>query len=565
MMLMLLGLITILGIVEVGYLYWAKRDAQKVADLAALSGAQQLTDPTCPTDSAAYKAASSNAADNGSSDYSVAISCGRQPASGSSILAPASASSAAAIKVVTSLNVNHLFGKGMAWQSTFPVKATAVAINQEPIAAFSVGSSLASINNQLLESTLGTYLGLQLISYNGIANTNISLLELVKQLPINIGTVDSVLQAPITVSDFLNAYVQALSKAPDAASIDLGFVQQQVALIEAKLGDVPITLGDILNVNANTTDPNAALNTNISALDILSAAILAGDSKNGVSLPAVTINLPTVANISLMASVIEPPQIGVGGVGTTAHTAQIRLGLNISLVNNPTLPSNQSLLNIPLYVEVASADATIKNIQCNTPTEGGSLGDIVTIEAKPGLLNAFLGTLDTNSAFGNTHNDWSSVIAGGGFASLVNVSANVLGIIIPVAELQAKSNISLATYTPPAPSNSFTVSEQQPLPQEWSTPSENIDLGTAIDSLLTSKTLQVQPKLLGISLPGLDTLLSGLLNGLGSLLQPILDPVLSSIDNLLIHPLLQTLGVNIDSADIKLISVNCNSGAQLVY
>ena len=42
MLLILLGLINMLGLVEVGYLYWAKRDAQKVADLAALAGAQRL-------------------------------------------------------------------------------------------------------------------------------------------------------------------------------------------------------------------------------------------------------------------------------------------------------------------------------------------------------------------------------------------------------------------------------------------------------------------------------------------------------------------------------------------
>ncbi|WP_295516832.1 pilus assembly protein TadG-related protein, partial [uncultured Stenotrophomonas sp.] len=42
MMLVMAGLVTMLGLVEVGYLLWAKRDAQKVADLAALAGAQRL-------------------------------------------------------------------------------------------------------------------------------------------------------------------------------------------------------------------------------------------------------------------------------------------------------------------------------------------------------------------------------------------------------------------------------------------------------------------------------------------------------------------------------------------
>ncbi|KAG1534402.1 hypothetical protein G6F50_015574 [Rhizopus delemar] len=42
MMLVMLALLAMLGLVEIGYLFWAKRDAQKVADLAALAGAQRL-------------------------------------------------------------------------------------------------------------------------------------------------------------------------------------------------------------------------------------------------------------------------------------------------------------------------------------------------------------------------------------------------------------------------------------------------------------------------------------------------------------------------------------------
>ncbi|SFK98022.1 pilus assembly protein TadG-related protein [Rhodanobacter glycinis] len=574
MMLMLLGLISILGIVEVGYLYWAHRDAQKVADLAALSGAQQLSGPACTTDSDAYKAALGNAADNGATGKdgkpangytSIDITCGRQPANGSSILAPASASSVAAIKVVASRGVNPLFGKGMAWQSTFPIKAEAVAINSQPIASFSVGSSLAKIDPTLLNTTLGTSLGLQLLSHNGIANTNISLLGLVKASPIDVGTVSGVLNAPITVGDFLTAYVQALQQSSNAANIDMSIVNAGVASIEAQLGNTSIDLGSILNVNANTDDPNVALNTDVSALDILNAVVLAADSKNAVALPATSIDVPGVATVDLSLSIIEPPQIGIGGVGTTAHTAEIRLSLSVSVLNNPTMPENQSLLSIPLYLEIAPTDASIKSIQCHVPIDNGGIGNIVTIEADPGLLNAFLGKLNASSAFTNTQSDWATIVADGDFASLVNVSANVLGIVIPVAELQAKSDLSLKTYTPPAPSHPFTESPAQPLPQEWSTPANNIDLGTVIDGLLTSKTLHVQPKLLGISLSGLDSLLSGLLNGLSTLLRPILDPVFRSVDELLIHPLLQTLGISIDSADVRLISVNCNSGAQLVY
>ena len=146
------------------------------------------------------------------------------------------------------------------------------------MAVFSVGSSLLDLNTNaalqsLLGSSLGTSLGLQLLSYNGIANADISLLGLVDQLGINAGTLSSVLGTQVSISQFLDAYVQALSQSADAATIDMNLVQSQVAAIEAQIGTTTIALGDILNVQAHSDDPNVALDTQVSALDILSGAL----------------------------------------------------------------------------------------------------------------------------------------------------------------------------------------------------------------------------------------------------------------------------------------------------
>ncbi|WP_329742407.1 hypothetical protein [Dyella sp. A6] len=561
MMLMLLGLISILGIAEVGYLYWAHNDVQKVADMAALSGAQQLTGTSCAAGSTPYVAASGNAVENGGTTAngytSIDISCGGQPANGSSVLLPASASSVAAIKVVAHRQLPALWG--LAWKSTFPVNADAVAVNGDPIAAFSVGSRLLGIDsssplNQLLNTTLGTSLGLQLLSYNGIANTDISLLDLVKQMNIDAGTVDSVLQAPITVGNFLDAYAQVLSKNPAAAGIDLTFVDQQIALIKAQLGDVPITLGDVLDVNANTTDPNAALNTNVNALDILSSVIMAGDSKNAVALPATTVGIPGIASVSLTLSIIEPPQIGVGGVGTTAHTAQVRLGLDVSAVTT-SLASNESLLSIPLYLEVAPSDATITSIQCEMPTGTGGLQDNVTIQAIPGVLKSFLGSL-TPTAFDNTTESWASLINSGSPAPLVNVSLAGL----PVAAIEGMANVTLATT--PTASHTFNVDTSTSVSLQsgmtWIDGTPSAILGTAITSLLASPNLQLSVNPLGVDL-------GSLLDGVTALLQPVLTPLFDTLDQALIGPLLQTVGIQIGTADVNLMSVNCNPGTRLVY
>jgi uncharacterized membrane protein len=575
MMLMLIGLITILGIVEVGYLYSAKRDAQKVADLAALSGVQQLTTPadTCPT--AAITSASNNATTNGATTangYSTpSISCGGQPASSSSMLAPASTSSVAAIKVDVTRNMNHLFGAGMAWTGTHPVSATAVAINTQPIASFSVGSRLVGIGsgsplNQLLSSALGTQLGLQLLSYNGIANTNISLLNLVNQLNINAGTVNGVLSAPITVTGFLNAYVQALQQSSNAANIDLGFVNSQVSSIEAQIGNTAINLGDILNVNANTTNPNVALNTDVSALDILNAVLLAADSQNAVALNGGSINVPGVATVGLQLAVIAPPQIAVGGVGTTAHTAQVRLALNITALSTP-LTGGESLLGVPIYVEVAPADATISSINC------GNTQDTVGITATPGLVNAFLGTLPS-TAFTNTTSSWTTLVQSGIPAPLIQANVNLLGPLgLPVLQLVTISGSAyvvgtanlptLLTFDVPTP---VSHPLNPPLMQTAGSPSTT-SLSTVVTSLLGSSTLQTTATLLGginVTLP--SATLSPLLSILSSALtQPPTTGVLPSLDSLLVSPLLKATGIEIGTADVNLIDVKCNAGPQLVY
>lgn len=553
MMLMLVGLVAMLGLVEIGYLYWAKRETQKVVDLAALAGAQQLT--ACSTDNSSNSAALGNARiDNGFSDTLV-ITCGHwdpTQAGAQHFVSVTSSLPLNAVRVEATLPVTPFFG----FARFDGINATAIAASQgQPIAAFSVGSSLLNIDpssplGTLLGTALGSSLGLQLLSYNGIANANISLLGLVKALPVDIGTVNSVLTTQVTVTDLLTAYVNALSQSSSASTIDLAFVNQQVAAIELQLGNIPINLGQILNVDATTEDPNVALNVDVNALDILSAVVLAADGANAVALPATSISIPGVATISLALSIVEPPQIGVGGVGTVAHTAEIRLDLDVTALSTPI--NGQQLLDLPLYLEVAPTDGTITAIECNVPGSGGANSDSVTITAAPGVLNAFLGKLPS-AAFNNTSETWSSLISSGSLAPLVNV--------LNLATISASANVQLAAN--PATALTFSVDPTIPVSQQsgmtQTAGTSSAVLGNLIGSLLGSTSLNVTINLLGlpINLAPVASLLATLSTALA--------PVLSSLDSLLVGPLLQALGINIGTAQVSLLSVNCNTTPQLVY
>ena len=556
MMLMLAGLVAMLGLVEIGYLYWAKRDTQKVVDLAALAGAQQLA--TCSSSNTSNTAALGNATVDNGFNGTLTIDCGHwdstQPGD-QHFVSVTPALPLNAVRVQASLPLIPFFG----FAHFNSISATAIAISRgPPIASFSVGSSLLTVDpssplGQLLSQALGSSLGLQLLSYNGIANANISLLGLVQALPIDAGTVNGVLTSQVSLTDFLTAYVAALNQNASGSGIDMGFVNQQVALIEAQLGNIPINLGNILNVDANTQDPNVALNTSVNALDILNAVLLAADSANAVALPATSVNVPGVGTVSLAMSIVEPPQIGVGGVGTVAHTAQIRLALNISALSTPL--TGQQLLGLPLYLEVAPTDATITALECNVPGTGGKNSDSVTINTAPGVLNAFLGTLPAG-AINTISESWPTLISAGTVAPLVNVAVLGVGLV----QISASANVQLATN--PATPLTFSVDPTVPIAQQPNmtqtagTSSEL--LGTLIGSLLGSTSLKTTVNLGGasLSLPVAPLLAT---------LSAALAPVLSALDSALVGPLLQTLGVNIGTAQVNLRSVNCNTAAQLVY
>jgi uncharacterized membrane protein len=555
-MLMLAGLVAMLGLVEIGYLYWAKRDTQKVVDLAALAGAQQLA--TCSSSNTSNTAALGNATVDNGFNGTLTIDCGHwdstQPGD-QHFVSVTPALPLNAVRVQASLPLIPFFG----FAHFNSISATAIAISRgPPIASFSVGSSLLTVDpssplGQLLSQALGSSLGLQLLSYNGIANANISLLGLVQALPIDAGTVNGVLTSQVSLTDFLTAYVAALNQNASGSGIDMGFVSQQVALIEAQLGNIPINLGNILNVDANTQDPNVALNTSVNALDILNAVLLAADSANAVALPATSVNVPGVGTVSLAMSIVEPPQIGVGGVGTVAHTAQIRLALNISALSTPL--TGQQLLGLPLYLEVAPTDATITALECNVPGTGGKNSDSVTINTAPGVLNAFLGTLPAG-AINTISESWPTLISAGTVAPLVNVAVLGVGLV----QISASANVQLATN--PATPLTFSVDPTVPIAQQpnmtQTAGTSSEILGTLIGSLLGSTSLKTTVNLGGasLSLPVAPLLAT---------LSAALAPVLSALDSALVGPLLQTLGVNIGTAQVNLRSVNCNTAAQLVY
>jgi uncharacterized membrane protein len=422
MMLMLLGLIGMLGLVEVGYLYWAKRDTQKVADLAALAGAQALED--CNAANTNNTAASGNATNENHFGGNLTVNCGTWNSAATygtdnGFSASAQGVSPNAVQVVAERPVTPFF----AFTPSLPnVSAQAVATNTPPVATFSVGTTLVGVTGtaplqQFLQGIGLNLSGTSLVGYAGLANVYITPAGLLQQLGVSVPTNVSVSQLNTLLSAQTNA--QALTNVLNAI-VTVGGQQtltsanvSLVNAIDAAVGNVPlnVTLGSSTNAPsglfAQIVGPNgaanSALNTQVNALQLLEAAIGVATTGHAINAQAVNLSLPFGINVNTATSVIEPPSVGVGGVGTTAYTAQIRTFIDITTASSSPLFGTTGLIdlsvNLPIAIDIANAQAQLTSL-CSTTTSSGA--PQATIAVTSSVLKMCVGNITQANAFSTT-------------------------------------------------------------------------------------------------------------------------------------------------------------------
>jgi len=423
MLVMLLALISMLGLIEVGYLYWARRDTQKVADLAALAGALRLN--ACAPDNSNNTAAYGPAyTENGFTKGTLSIQCGTwDPLVNAGISDHFSATPAGstpnAVKVVAQRPVIPMFG---ASPTLSTVSASAVAAGQAPTAVFTIGSTLATVSGK---SPLGQALaavGLNipeasLVGYQGLANATITPSGLLNQLGVQV-------PANLTAGG-LNQFLASSVQAHALIDVLNGVVnvagQQQllsanatlVNAVTAAIGSAPgqVTLGSnsaTSGLFAQITAPDSAglqsaLNAQVSALQLISTAVAVASGQHALSgnLSTPSNAIPGL-NISTAFAVIEPPQIGVGGIGASASTAQVRAFVNVQL-NSANVPLIGALLsplatinlNLPIAIDLVNAKATVADL-C-TQTDGTP--QTATFNVTSSILQMCVGGITQASAF----------------------------------------------------------------------------------------------------------------------------------------------------------------------
>lgn len=508
--------------IDIGRLAQEAREDQKIADMAALDAVRGA-----PVDYQALAEASAlrNGFPLGSPGYSLtAIEGGK--VSGACEAVPGAGS---ACVTVTSPHENK-----------FPFLTGRDSMTRAGVASntayggFMIGSSLATIDtarSNILNSVLGgmlkgSALSLSAASWQGLVAGDVTLDAFRTQLAamgFGVGTVEELLDADVTMAQLLQATAGALNNEGGVANAALA--TQLVSLAASVTNTTQFSLGDFMHVSQGAD--NAALASQLNVFQLVTGSAQVANGNAFVEVPDIGVTVPGVASTRVRLQVIQPPQFYFGPVGGSVSTAQIDLTVAPTL-NLPLSVAGLAGVAVtgafPVRITGAGATGTLSAASCATPA-----GITVTVDptAISGSISASL-------------------------TARVSLSVFLLG-TIPIADVTIPtSNVVPHTDAPPS---DLTFSH----PTEFPPP----------DGTMTSKHTGSQP----LGLNGLTNITVGSpsvqLLGLTPLPIPVgnvvtavvnaLDPVLANLDNNVMTPLLDALGLDVGSADVTALALQCDT------
>lgn len=521
--------------VDEGSLYLERRQAQAVADLAAIAAA---TDPSKALDTA-FRTFQANGLIGGTlsiDDPSIQVRSGRpvEVVTGRYKAAPELSVSARfspggtppnAVQV-TYRKTGTLF-LARPWQTAPEISVAALA-TATPQASFSVGSRLASLNggvaNALLKSLLGTSATLDVMSYNALLDANVDLLDFLEAMNQKLNL------SAVTYGDVLKAAASRGAIAGALATLLNGTAKTAATTISTTIADtgtIPLSkLLDLGPLSSLKLGAEAGYSAGVSALELLNAAaVIAGNGKQ-IDLN-VGVSLPGLAGLKLTVAIGEPPQhawYAVGGAGAVARTAQTRLKLTASLLGGPILLG--AGVTLPIYVEAAYAEARLRSVTC--PAFGQQAGTAV-VDVLPGAARVAIGNLSSSS-----FTDFS--------AFPVVDKTTILSVPL-LLKIKAGASVVLGQTSPILLNFSSSTIKQGTI----KTATNHMLVGSLSKSLLDG--LDIDVDVLGIGLSS-NAVIEAAVRTLVAPLAPVLDSTIFGV--------LEVLGVGIGEADVRVYSATCN-------
>ena len=504
--------------VDTGSLYLEKRRLQGVADAAALSAANSQS-----ADAAARQAMAANQASDANIEK-----LERGTYSADSTVAPAARFVASgdgnAVRLVMGRDVPLFFGKFLTGRPTARVSVTATAARVD-LASFSIGSRLASVSGglpgQLLSGLAGTELNLNVMDAQGLVTADVDLLAFIDAL-----RTQASLQG-LTFGETLATNV-SLPKALNALAAATGNSSAQSALrgIAARVPPVTVQLSKIIDLGPlsgeTKTDPSRPIEADSYALVREMLQIATGKRQVDLDLAAgVPGLLSTKVSLAIGERPAQSPWLAVAkDRSVKVRTAQTRLYVDTKVGGAGLLGA--ASIHLPLFVELAKAEASLRSISCPTPATATVGLDVTTSAGQVAI-----GDVDTASL--------------GNFGTAITPRRTTLVKVLLLAEVTGQSNVNLGG----AGAQQVTFTAQEIAAGKTHTVSTNAIAAGVAASLVRDMDLQVNTLGIGINLSLVTAAVGTVLQGAAA----PLDSLLGSLTGL--------LGVSVGQADVRVNGLRC--------
>ncbi|MGN7744018.1 pilus assembly protein TadG-related protein [Pseudomonas sp. 22526] len=594
-----------LVVVDSGSLYLEQRKLQRVADNAALEAVAR--GGNCLAGSSAAAFARESAERNGfvvAADRPLTATCGSLQTGADNLrtFSP-NASLASAIQVVVSddsvrtsiaVGIANLFSDNPV-SATTSLSASAVAAQPKPpLAQLTIRSTLVDLN--LLNGTLGGLAGsainVSLLGWQGLVDTDISLLSYLNQLAIDLdvsaGNYSELLGVDTNVTQLIQTSIAVAQKNGATAEVltALGSIKA------AAINTVPVKLGELLKLQTGTAD--SGLDANVQLLSLVEAFLQLASSQSAaaVTLP---VNVLGLAGVTTRVKIVSPPEFAIGNPELAAadplgpnriyvRTAQVRalLTVDLSLINsvlqavntllspvvvtlNTVLSANLSCVlggpcvktdlmilpngaNLDVSLEVAAGDSHVTGYTCVSDSDNSLSVDTTTsaVKLKVGRVDA---------------SNWTSSTAQVSVSPLplVDIGARTCqGLFGPcgarVSFAGGGSELMIDTSIAGTHEPNFTFINPPKMKQELADDDwHSVTASNVVSSLRESLTgISLTPhsptigSLLGVVLntllTALNSVVSLLATAIGALLGPLLDPLLNNV--------LAVLGIDLAKVEV---------------
>lgn len=417
---MLLAVISLALVVDTGRLYVAKRNLQKIADMAAI---EALARHGKCSDQTASQYAQESVLRNKfvlSPTKTLSVSCGQISISSGVrdiIVSPVGALDTA-VKVVVSEAVTGSIIAGGLFSDKIFMQATAIAANSGTgLASLTLKSTLLNVNitqnsrAQLLSDIFGGMLGgnlsISVGAWNGLIHTDIDIFDFLDKLAINTGLsagdYEEVLVTNVTTGELIQAAIDVIDAQIGTPQVTINALDAIVALDEilvaSQIAPTNLNVGELIRLQNGGTFTGAS--AKLQLFHLVQGIIQLANKNNAV---VATIPITVGGNtIDVKIKVIEPPQLSSIGDPELARveshlavndspnriyvrSAQVRILMSVDL--SSTLTGLVSSLQSTLNSTLSSLTTLLNNVL--SLNLNGVLGSLICVNCQQTFVDPII-------------------------------------------------------------------------------------------------------------------------------------------------------------------------------